>query len=231
MVLGNTNDEVVRISARFPILALFLSITNINKRPDNRQNPGQGQKHCASVFLGPYGYVDVKQPISISSGRWSNYITLILVHIITGTGAGVVIYQTIELGRKAVVSWACWTDWYPVLWIGIGLFHHVLSVICMRLSLRIRQYQPTSGKDPQALSASAATRTGMSVWELARQPSTVIVLHKRFARWSKALTDLINNFNYLYGTAVFSSLTLVSGNNAIKNLSIYGGKANWVVGS
>lgn len=33
--------------------------------------------------------------------------------------------------------------------------------------------------------------------------------------------DLLNNATYLYGTAIFSSLTMISGHNAIKVLGVY----------
>jgi len=221
LVLGNTNEEVVRISARFPILAFFLSITNINKRPNTRQNLAQSHIKSSVVSLGPYGYVDVIPPSSTSSSGWATSKGILLAHVLTGAGAAAVVYQTVDLGRKAVVSWACWTDWYPILWIGFGTYHHIFSFVCMRLSLGVTE----APSDTSAPSYHAAARSALFVWDLAREPFTVTVLHKRFAHWSKALVDLLNNVNYLYGTAVFSSLTLVSGSNAIKNLAIYGGVA------
>jgi hypothetical protein len=50
----------------------------------------------------------------------------------------------------------------------------------------------------------------------------VELAYKRAARWSKAVADLLNNINFLYGTAIFSSLTLVSGHSAIKVMVLYG---------
>jgi hypothetical protein len=50
----------------------------------------------------------------------------------------------------------------------------------------------------------------------------VEVRHKRFAKWSKDLADLVNNWTYLVGTAVFASLTLVSGRIAMQKLAAFG---------
>lgn len=41
----------------------------------------------------------------------------------------------------------------------------------------------------------------------------------------KAGVDLLNNATYVYGTVVLSSLTMVSGHNAVRILCIYGGMA------
>jgi hypothetical protein len=41
----------------------------------------------------------------------------------------------------------------------------------------------------------------------------------------KAGMDLLNNATCVYGPAIFSSLTMVSGHNAIKILCVYGGIA------
>jgi hypothetical protein len=50
----------------------------------------------------------------------------------------------------------------------------------------------------------------------------VEVGRKKFAKWSKAVADLVNIVNYLYGTAAFTSLTLVSGVVAIQKLGTSG---------
>jgi hypothetical protein len=59
-------------------------------------------------------------------------------------------------------------------------------------------------------------------WDLTQKDLQVEVERKRFAKWSKAAVDLVNNVNYSYGAAVFTSLTLVSGWIAIGKLRSFG---------
>jgi hypothetical protein len=113
-----------------------------------------------------------------------------------------------------VLSWACWTDFDPVVWIGLAVVHHVLSIGFMRASLRATLTKPEN-PTPQAISA-------FSKWDLTNDQVHVEVGRNRFAKWSKAVADLVNNVNYLYGTAVFTSLTLVSGVVAIQKLVLFG---------
>ncbi|KAF2690391.1 hypothetical protein K458DRAFT_102541 [Lentithecium fluviatile CBS 122367] len=134
LVLGNTNEEIVRISARYPLLALFLSITNINKQPNSQKSPIKS----SSVSPGPYGSIEAPPRSPNLSKSLVSYGGIAIAHIFAGTGAAAVIYQTVDLARKGVVSWACWTNWYPLIWIGNGAYHHLISVICMRLSLRVQ---------------------------------------------------------------------------------------------
>lgn len=51
------------------------------------------------------------------------------------------------------------------------------------------------------------------------------VAHPRIARWTKVVADLIIDVTYIYGTAIFSSLTLVPAGNALKILVVYGSVA------
>jgi hypothetical protein len=191
-----------------------------------QKNFSQDQTKGTSMSLGLYGSVGRTPTSSNSSISWVHFASNMLAHVLVGTGAAVVVYQSVDLGRKSVVSWACWTDWYPVLWVCFGAYHHILSVVCMRLSLHIHAFQPSSASHAPLPSPSpfTAVQPAILVWDLTRQPYTVVA-HKRFARWSKALVDLLNNINYLYGTAIFSSLALVSGRNTINNLAIYGAVA------
>ncbi|KAF2008543.1 hypothetical protein BU24DRAFT_456312 [Aaosphaeria arxii CBS 175.79] len=225
LLLGNTNEDIIRISARFPFLALCLSITNVNKKSGRHRNVPATRS--GPFPLGPYGFV----PDSMSTPiLWGNYIPVVLVHILAATGATVVVWQTVDLGRKAVVTWACWTDHYPVIWICLAVIHHLIAVVFLRTSLRISGKSP-SGKD-------LVPRSGLSVWNLVQENREIELVHRKLMRWSKASADLLNNLNLLYGTAVLSSLTLVSGRNAIIVLTVYGtiaafsrAMAMWVLGT
>jgi hypothetical protein len=162
------------------------------------------------VKLGPYGIVKQRE----KNAHVATRIGIWIVHLLAGTGAGIVTWQTIEIGRNGVLSWACWTDFYPVVWIGLAVVHHVLSIGFMRASLRTTLTKPEN-PTPQAISA-------FSKWDLTNDQVHVAVGRNRFAKWSKAVADLVNNVNYLYGTAVFTSLTLVSGVVAIQKLVLFG---------
>jgi hypothetical protein len=166
------------------------------------------------VNLGPYGAVEPAKPST--SVLWWRRIDVVAVHTLTGAGAALVTWQTVEIGRKAVVSWACWTDFYPIVWLCLAVFHHALTVICMRLSLTVSRITGTN---------SAGNRSALLIWDLTQDRWKVECTSKKFAYWSKVCADLLNNVAYLYGTVVFSSLTLVTGYNAIRILALYGGIA------
>jgi hypothetical protein len=98
----------------------------------------------------------------------------------------------------------------------------------MRLCLQTRSRSSTS--------VSSANKSALWVWDLTEPNPEVSIAHRKWARWSKAGNDLLNNANYLYGTAVFSSLTLVTGHTAIQKLATLGviaflskGVAVWVL--
>jgi hypothetical protein len=141
-------------------------------------------------------------------------------------GAAVVIWQTIEIARNGVLSWACWTSVYPLVWVGLALLHYLLSVGCMRASLRIRAgHLGTLSATPAGKLARADHSDVLSsfkYWDLTQKGLQVEVGRKTFAKWSKDAADLVNNVNYLYSTAIFTSLTLVSGRIAIGKLGIFG---------
>lgn len=214
LVLGSPNEDIMRISARFPLLALLLSITSISKRPRTGQGQHFGTTKVAGVQLGPYGVVGTTDnkasPINVTVG-------FIAAHIIAALGAVFVTWQTVDLGRKAVVTWACWTDFYPVIWLVIAVLHHNLSVVCLRVSLRVRIR--SRDREPEIVC------NALSVWDVTSVDGNVECSRKRLARWSKAALELLNNANYLYGTAIYSSLTMVSGHQAIKVLVLYGAVA------
>jgi hypothetical protein len=195
-----------------------LSITNVNKRPDKQQTvtPPPG---TATVTLGPYGTVKQVDPDAHVSN--ATRIGIVVVHVLAAAGAGIVMWQTIDIGRHGVLSWACWTDFYPVVWIGLAVLHHFLSIGFMRVSLRVRRTVSLQegNKAPQQ---SFVDVSAFGIWDLTKTNVEVDVKRKRFAKWSKAAADLVNNVNYLYGTAVFTSLTLISGVVAIQKLSAFG---------
>lgn len=210
LVLGNTSEDIVRINAKFPLLAFFLGIISMNKR--SRTVHSSFTTSTACVNLGPYGIIEKAN--AATSVSWSRYIGIASVHVLAGTGAAFIVWQTLDLGRKAVVSWACWTNGYLMVWLGLAVFHHVLTVVCMRLSLRCSRISDRK---------SAANRCALLVWDLTHESWLVECTHTEFSRWSKICADLLNNVTYVYATAVFSSLTLVTGHNAIKILAFYGG--------
>jgi len=224
LVLGSTNAEIIRVHARYPLLALFLSVTNINKRPDHPQQDHARLQTTTSISLGPYGVVQQRKPSSSVSR--ASAIGIWVVHILAALGAAIVIWNTVEIGRNGVMSWACWTDFYPVVWIGMAVLHHVLTVVCMRASLGVERTKvlvlPARGKSQPRRQTYTSSPSSFALWDLTHPDLLIKVKRRKFAKWSKAATDLVNNVNYLYGTAVFTSLTLVSGRVAIQKMAWFG---------
>lgn len=189
-----------------------------------------------------------------------------------GGGAGVIIWSTIDLAMHGVVTWACWTSFYPIIWLALAIVNYLGGVISIRHSLKLSTRVTNSPNDadetgstelvpinsvqhpgshvtstgstgrtesrlegnqhplpnPQTLSDDAQAgaaqpfqsiaRSALFVLDLKQEGGTVLCTRRRFADLSKACVDLLNNATYLYGTAIFSSLTMVSGHNAIKVL-------------
>jgi hypothetical protein len=176
----------------------------------------------AVAILGPYGVVKKRDASTSLTG--ATRIGMCVVHILAAVGAGIVIWQTIEIGSNGVLSWACWTDFYPLVWIALAVLHHVLSVGFMRASLgvSISSSSNSEGKSREVIQQSVANGSAFGIWDLTRSDIQVELRRKRFAKWSKAVVDLLNNVNYLYGTAVFTTLTLISGVVAITKLCAFG---------
>lgn len=220
LVLGSTNAEIMRIHSRYPILAFFLSIANINKRPDTSQ-PLPTITSPSAVLLGPYGSVKRRDQTSKP-----NPIAIWILHILAAGGVGIIVWQTVEIGRRGVLSWACWTDFYPLIWVAMAVVHHVLSVSLMRTSLRVTVVPPLSPPLKRKPSSTGLQqvkeKSPFACWDLTQGNLRVEVKRRKFAKWSKAIADLVNNVNYLCGTAVFASITLVSGRVAIQKLSAFG---------
>jgi hypothetical protein len=198
---------------------------HVNKRPDKAQHVVPAL-NTANVMLGPYGVVKQRDPsaprtIATRIGIW-------VVHILAAVGAGIVTWQTIDIGRNGVLSWACWTDFYPVVWIGLAVLHHFLSIGFMRASLETCRSYSTSLPSNSTSNSRRATQksvievSAFGIWDLTQNDVHVEVKRKKFAKWSKAAADLANNVNYLYGTAIFTSLTLISGVVAISKLGAFG---------
>jgi hypothetical protein len=95
----------------------------------------QMAKALQTIPLEPYGMVRQRDSSSVSR---ATRIGIWVVHLLATIVAAVVIWQTIEIGWHRVLTWACWTSSYPVIWVGLALLHHLLPVGCIRASLRIR---------------------------------------------------------------------------------------------
>ncbi|KAF2107021.1 hypothetical protein BDV96DRAFT_589992 [Lophiotrema nucula] len=215
-LLSATDDDLLRIHAEYPILAFLLSITNISTtNPYTRTiRPVEIKRltdtETASSLdaqqkdLGPHNHI-----IPLNRNSSDSHATIIVYHLTALAGAAVVIWQTIDLGQKAVLTWACWTEFYPALWVLLGTLQHILAVCCLRLSLR-------DSADPR--------NTSLGIWQpqLTTAKLDLELAHPKFAHWAKACVELLSNVTFLYGTVVFSSLSLVSGVNAIKVLVVYG---------
>ncbi|KAF2786402.1 hypothetical protein K505DRAFT_343841 [Melanomma pulvis-pyrius CBS 109.77] len=197
LLLGNSNEDIIRVHTRFPLLALFLSITNVNKTinrfPMSSASSIQTSAPTSlSLRLGPYGVAG-----SFHDGRSlprAKQIVMTLAHGVAAAGAACVIWQTVELAKKAVFCWACWTEFYPLLWICHGVLHHLLSVVCLRVSLGTEDVATSMSGQQVPVSKS---RSVLFEPDLTLQSLHAVVKHEKFLRWSKVFLDMMNNVNYL----------------------------------
>lgn len=121
-LLGIQRSELMAVHERWPILALLLRLTTVNIAEDRIPWSGRAklQRESASA---------VKITLHNSSR-----LVLIVVHIVAALAAGVTIWQTIDLGRRAVLAWACWTSFYPSVWLCLSAFQHFLDVLTKLLN-------------------------------------------------------------------------------------------------
>jgi hypothetical protein len=236
------------------------------------------------IDLGPYGTIDETASSSknLQKDKEAPYLSHRLAHwgifgahVLACGGAAAIIWSTIDLALHGVVTWACWTSFYPVIWLALAIIHYLGGVISIRYSLKLptrittspndadetcsaelvpinsiehlRSPVPSTGSterteshlegvrppvpntqtrynDNQARAAEpfqSVAKSALFILDLRTDGGTVICTRRRFADLSKACVDLLNNAAYLYGTGIFSSLTMVSGTNAIKVLCIY----------
>ena len=239
------------------------------------------------IDLGPYGTIDErasssKDPHRLQADKDAPYLShrlarwgILGAYVLGGGGAGVIIWSTIDLAMHGVVTWACWTSFYPIIWLALAIVNYLGGVISIRHSLKLSTRVTNSPKDadetgstelvpinsvqhpgshvtstgstgrtesrlegnqhplpnPQTLSDDAQAgaaqpfqsiaRSALFVLDLKQEGGTVLCTRRRFADLSKACVDLLNNATYLCGTAIFSSLTIVSGHNAIEVLCVY----------
>jgi hypothetical protein len=210
LVLGNTNAEIMRIHARYTVLALLLSVANINKRPDR----AQPLRPAPRVSLGPYGTIRQRD----AAGPPKTSISIETVHVLAALGVGIVLWQAVEIGRNGVATWACWKDFHPGLWVVLAFLQYVIPVVVLRTSLHVTATAaPSSARQQPARAMSA-----LACWDSTSPGIHLEVTRKRLVKWGKAIADLVNNVIYLYGTAVFSSLRLIPGRAAIQKLAAFG---------
>ncbi|OSS43772.1 hypothetical protein B5807_11668 [Epicoccum nigrum] len=282
LVLGSPNEDTIRISARYPLLAFFLSITCINKR--SQVNKMRLSSSVTVIDLGPYGTLDktTSSLKDLEKKKDTPYLLhrlahwkILGAHMLACGGAGVILWSTIDLAVHGVVTWACWTSFYPIIWLALAIVNYVAAVISIRHSLKLpsrlttspndadetgsmqllpissmeqpRSHSPPTSStvrtdsrfegdrhplpnvqtrfdDDQAREAQpshSVAKSALLILDLQPDCGTAICSRRKFADLSKAGVDLLNNATYLYGTAIFSSLTMVSGHNAIKVLCVY----------
>jgi hypothetical protein len=237
------------------------------------------------IDLGPYDTIDetASSSTNLQKDKQAPYLSrrlahwgILGAHVLACGGAAAIIWSTIDLALHGVVTWACWTSFYPVIWLALAIVHYLGGVVSIRYSLELPTRSTTSPNDADETcsaelgpinsmehlrnpvpSTRAAERTeshpegvrhpvpntdqtryddnqaraaqpfqsvaksALFMLDLKTDSGTVLCTRRRLADLSKACVDLLNNAAYLYGTAIFSSLTMVSGTNAIKVLCIY----------
>lgn len=178
LLLGSSNEDVIRINARYPILAFSLAITCINKRPQ------MGKMRCKSpdtiIDLGPYGTIDQsapnsKDPYTTQKKRHNLPVParygIPIAYLLACIGAGAIVWSTVDLAFHTVVTWACWTYFYPIIWLALAVVHHILAVISIRCSLELTARVPIAVDDATQTSFTELVPIGNPVYLRSPIPS------------------------------------------------------------
>lgn len=145
--------------------------------------------------------------VHISMAFWFHDLVL---HVLASGCATMAIYQSLNLGLKGVIVFACWTWWNPVTWVSVGGFVHILSAVSWRLCI------------------GPASKSGASqLWarwhySIPRSGSNLDIKFPRMARFIALAFQIVGIMNYGYGTVLLSGTTLVHPNVALRIFTLMG---------
>jgi hypothetical protein len=135
-----------------------------------------------------------------------------------------IIDQSIQLGWRSVLSWACSTSWLPMAWVLLpGLIHVLAAAAFFRI--------PKSVKEPgQPLRPNETGWRLRRLWESSDEFRTCQAHNKRtiIARSPSLMTLVLNNiaqilvvFHIILGTIIFSSCQFLRFRDAIPVIARY----------
>lgn len=120
-LVDSSREDLMFIYKKVPSLAPLLSLAGV---------------HIAG-FKVAWGMQSVVQPTKtppphISTKRaLSAGLPLMLIHLLAAGAAATMTWQTYDLGHKAVLSWGCWTNFYPLLSLALKTLQHILDILVL----------------------------------------------------------------------------------------------------
>lgn len=198
-MIGNSTDEILEIHSYHPILAFFLSICTPSTLPlrvswsSRDEQPGVSNLEKVLLSKGDASYRIRTVP------TWQ----IIIFHILAMIGAGGVIAQTVFLGERAFISFACWTSFWPIVSVMFSTaFVHVADVVWSRLCL-----------GPKNFGEGNSLRWS---WKIADVSDRLVVTRPGMAKLKNMATAVGTCVLYAWLTILFSSIQLVSATKAMR---------------
>jgi hypothetical protein len=191
-------DDLTKIHCRFPILAFLLSLSNPSaisttlSSPETYKptlftdrSPGLKKFLSGGLYI---PFLEIHLPLPL-------WIHDVILHLLAAGCATIMFYQTLFLGLKGIIVFACWTWHNPLTWVSAGGIVHLLRVISWRFCLG-----PNS-----ELSSQIWTR-----WVFVISSSNLATTAPRMERLLALAFKIVELMNYGYGTVMLSSMTLVN---------------------
>ncbi|KAF1849573.1 uncharacterized protein K460DRAFT_119 [Cucurbitaria berberidis CBS 394.84] len=210
-LISISTDELLQIHCRFPILALLLSLSNpstistsLSSDPVNIR-PLHAERSLGLKKLLSYS---VRLPLGNQLSLTLLYHDVIL-HVLAAGCVALIASQTLVLGVRGVVVFACWTWHNPFTWWAAGGILHLLQALTWRLCLG--PIKP-SLVDPW-------TRWTSSI---ASCKSVLAVRRPRIARGLALFFQVTGLMNYVYGTVILSGMMLVNPYIALRTVAVIG---------
>lgn len=212
-MMATSVDDLIRIHVRFPFLAFLLSLSNPSSLSISISSPQKEYRTLhtrRSESLIQLLAAGIPSPFTRGNISIPLWVHDLFLHILASGCVAIVFYQTLILGLRGVVVYACWTWHNPFTWVSVGGLVHLLRVLSYRLCL---------GPTPDCPNQSKWDRLQFC---LASTGSKLAVQHLKVERFFTLLFQVIGLMNYGYGTVMLSSMTLVGPTQALKIFTLIG---------
>jgi hypothetical protein len=204
--MSTSTRELLLIHHRYPLLAFLLAICNpstVLSGLNSIQDPKSVQnarhmlqsKRSEGYQIMIDRFFTIRLRGSDKKFKTPDFVYDLVLHLITICIAAIIIWQTVLLGIRGVIVFACWTWHEPFTWVGVGVLNHLLSTIAWRLCLG-----PINSSQPWP----------RWCWILCRSGGNLTLAHPRLARCFDMLFQILGLMNYGYGTVMLSGTTLVA---------------------
>lgn len=218
--MATSTDDLLRIHSRFPILAFFMSLCNpstISTSITSSPTIIRPIQSTRSVGLRAHLEHGISIPftkIRFSISFWQHDL---VIHILASLVVVMIVWQTVVLGHKGVIVYACWTSHNPITWVCVAGIFHLLRILTWRLCLG-----PVS--TPTLSNQTKAKRVNPRwCWRLSPEAAGHLeIRHPRMARFLATIFQITGVMNYAYGTLLFSGFTLVAPYYAMRTFTLIG---------